>query len=95
MTEMVKAFDFTLRREETVDRRRCFVLAATRKRNYQPISRDTKVLKGMRGEMWIDAEQYQWVKVHAEVFRPVAFSLFHRGCATGYGIHARGKTSGE
>ena len=30
----------------------------------------------MRGKMWIDAEQYQWVRVHAEVFRPVAFGLF-------------------
>ena len=30
----------------------------------------------MRGKMWIDTRQYQWVKVHAEVFRPVAFGLF-------------------
>jgi hypothetical protein len=36
----------------------------------------TQVLTGMRGRMWVDAEQYQWVKVHAEVFRPVSFGLF-------------------
>jgi hypothetical protein len=30
----------------------------------------------MRGELWVDAEQYQWVKVHAEVVRPVNFGLF-------------------
>ena len=76
MSEMMKAFDFTLRGEETVKGRRCFVLAATPGASYQPKNRDTKVLKGMRGEMWIDAEQYQWVRVHAEVFRPVAFGLF-------------------
>jgi len=76
MSEMVKAFDFTLRGEEAVAGHRCFVLSATPKPRYQPISRDTKVLKGMRGEMWIDAEQYQWMKVRAEVFRPVAFGLF-------------------
>ena len=25
--------------------------------------------------MWVDAAQYQWVKVEAEVFRPVTFGL--------------------
>ena len=76
MSEMMKAFDFTLRGQETVNGRRCFALAATPRASYQPASRDTRVLKGMRGEMWIDVEQFQWVKVHAEVFRPVAFGLF-------------------
>jgi hypothetical protein len=76
MSEMMKAFDFKLRGEETVNGRRCFVLEATPRANYRPKDRDTKVLKGMRGEMWVDVEQYQWVKVHAEVFRPVAFGLF-------------------
>jgi hypothetical protein len=73
---MMKAFDFKLMGEETVNGRRCFVLAATPRASYQPKNRDTKVLKGMRGEMWVDAEQYQWVRVHAEVFRSVAFGLF-------------------
>jgi hypothetical protein len=76
MSEMMKAFDFNLRGEETVNGRRCFVLDATPRAAYQPKNRDTKALKGMRGKMWIDAQQYQWVKVHAEVFRPVAFGLF-------------------
>jgi hypothetical protein len=76
MSEMMKAFDFALRGQETVNGRGCFVLAATPRVGYQPRSRDTKVLLGMRGEMWIDVEQYQWVKIHAEVFRPVTFGLF-------------------
>jgi len=73
---MVKAFHFTMAGEDTIDGRRCYVLAATPRPDYRPVSRDTKVLKGMRGTMWIDAEQYQWVKIQAEVFRPVAFGLF-------------------
>jgi hypothetical protein len=76
MAEMVKAFDFSLTGEETVNGRRCFVLAATPRSGYQPVSRETRVLEGMRGTLWIDAEQYQWVKVRAEVFRPVEFGLF-------------------
>src|SRR5205807_7666656 len=76
MMEMVKAFDFKLLGEEAVNGRRCFVLAASPRPGYQPRSRDSKVVKGMRGKMWIDAEQYQWVKVRADVFQPVAFGLF-------------------
>jgi hypothetical protein len=76
LSQMAKAFDYKLEGEETVAGRRCFVLAATPKPSYQPVSRDTKVLKGMRGRLWIDEQDYQWVKVHAQVFRPVAFGLF-------------------
>ena len=75
-TEMTKAFDYKLTGEQTVNGRRCFVLQATPKTGYVPRSRETAVLKGMRGTMWVDADQYQWVKVHAEVFRPVSFGLF-------------------
>ena len=76
MQQMVKAFDFRLTGQERIDGRNCYVLAATPRPGYQPISRDTKVLKSMRGTLWVDTETYQWVKVHAEVFRPVAFGLF-------------------
>ncbi len=76
MAEMAKAFDYNLVGEETVNGRRCYVLNATPKPSYVPISRETKVLKGMRGRLWIDTEAYQWVKVEAEVFKPVAFGLF-------------------
>ena len=76
MQQMVRAFRFEMLGKETVDGRQCYALRATPRPDYQPINRDTKVLKGMRGTMWIDTQKYQWVKVHAEVFRPVAFGLF-------------------
>jgi hypothetical protein len=73
---MVKAFDFKIASRERVNGRDCWVLDATPRPGYRPINRDTRVLTGMRGRMWVDAQEYQWVKVHAEVFRPVAFGLF-------------------
>jgi len=76
MQEMVKAFDFHLNRNETVNGRECYVLDATPQHGYQPASNETKVLTGMRGKLWIDRQENQWVKVEAEVFRPVAFGLF-------------------
>ncbi len=76
MREMTNAFRFKLVGQESVNGHTCFVLEATPKPGYQPMSRDTKALTGMRGKLWIDTKEYQWVKVHAEVFRPVAFGLF-------------------
>jgi len=76
MSEMVKAFNFKLAGREQMNGRDCWVLDATPRPGYRPSSYQTKALTGMRGRMWIDTREYQWVKVHAEVFRPVAFGLF-------------------
>lgn len=76
LQEMIRAMDFRLEGEDTIDGHRCFVLEGNPKPGYQPVSRETKVLKGMRGRLWIDEQQFQWVKVQAEVFRPVQFGLF-------------------
>jgi hypothetical protein len=76
MREMVKGFDFQLVGQESVNGHNCYVLTATPRPGYRPISRDTRVLTGMRGKLWVDTREYQWVKVHAEVFRPVSFGLF-------------------
>jgi hypothetical protein len=76
MQQMLKAFNFKLLGQETVNGHRCYVLEGIPRPDYRPINRDTEVLKGMRGTLWVDTEKYQWVKVHAEVYRPVAFGLF-------------------
>jgi hypothetical protein len=76
MAEMVHAFHFRLIGHTTIDGRDCFQVEATPRPDYVPYSRETKVLSGMRGTLWVDAATYQWVKVTASVFRPVAFGLF-------------------
>jgi hypothetical protein len=73
MTEMTEAFNFKLVGEATVAGHPCYVLDATPKTGYVPKMRDTKVLTGMRGKMWVDKSTAQWVKVEAEVIRPVSF----------------------
>ena len=76
LREMISGFDFRVTGETTINGRRCFMLEGNPKPGYQPKSRETRVLTGMRGKMWIDEQDYQWVRVEAEVFRPVAFGLF-------------------
>lgn len=74
--EMVNAFQFELAGQESVNGHSCWVLDATPKPGYVPTSRETKVLSGMRGRLWIDQASGQWVKVEAEVFQPVSLYGF-------------------
>lgn len=73
---MADAFDFRIVGDEAVNGHDCWVLDATPKRGYQPPDRETRVLTGMRGRLWVDKTQNQWVKVRAEVIKPVSFYGF-------------------
>ena len=76
MNEMAEAFDYTLAGEERLDGRDVWLLDATPKPGYQPKSHETKVLLGMKGKLWVDKATYQWVKVDAQVVKPVSFFGF-------------------
>ncbi len=73
MQEMTRAFDYKLIGQETVAGRSCWVLDATPKPGYVPVNLDARVLTGMKGKLWIDKQDVQWVKVMAEVVKPVSF----------------------
>ena len=79
LKEMGEAFEFRLSGDAKVDGHDCWVLDAAPKPGYQPKNRDTKVLTGMKGKLWIDKSQYEWVRVEAEVVHSVSL----------YGIVAR------
>jgi hypothetical protein len=74
--EMAEAFDFKLVGEQRLDDRNVYVLQASPLPGYQPTSRETKILTGMRGTLWIGKDTYKWVKVEAEVTRPVWIGWF-------------------
>jgi len=76
MTQMAVAFTFHLNGEEPIDGHPSYVLTAEPRPDYRPVSREAKVLLGMRGKMWIDKDQFHWAKVEAEVIRPVTFGGF-------------------
>lgn len=76
LREMVGAFEFRLAGETKRNGRDCWVLEATPKPGYEPRTREGKVLAGMRGRMWVDKEEYQWVRVEAQVTRPVSLYGF-------------------
>lgn len=76
LSEMTEAFDFNPAGEEVVNGYGTRVFWAQPRPGYRPRSRETAVLTGMRGKLWIERSECQWVKGEAEVFRPVRFGLF-------------------
>jgi hypothetical protein len=76
MRNMTQALDFEITGEETVDGHPVYVLHARPRPGYEPQTREGKILTGMEGKLWIDKQTYRWVKVQAEVTKPVMFGGF-------------------
>lgn len=76
MQQMAVAFNFERIGDERVQGVECYRFKATPKPDYIPPVQKARVLKGMNGQMWIDKQQYHWVKVQAEVTEPVSFGFF-------------------
>lgn len=76
LEEMPKAFDFMLMGTSLKDDRETYVLNATPRRGYEPIDRQTRILTGMRGTLWIDRSAYGWVRAEAVVVHPVMIEGF-------------------
>lgn len=74
--QMTKAFDFRLVGKRHLNGYQVYVLKATPRAGYKPPDRDSEVLPGMEGTLWIDQKTYQWVKVEAHVIHPVRIEGF-------------------
>lgn len=76
MTQLGIAFTFKLLGEQKLGPFKVYVLKAKIRPEYNPPNRDAEVLTGMEGELWIDEQTFQWVKVEAHVIQPVTIEGF-------------------
>jgi hypothetical protein len=75
--EVPEAFNFTLLGEEKFGGRDMYVIGAEPKPGYQPRDSQARMLlPKLRGKLWIDKEEYQWVKIEAETIDTISFGLF-------------------
>jgi hypothetical protein len=74
--QMTTAFDFHLVGKRALNGYKVYVLKATPRKGYKPTDRDSEVLTGMEGTLWIDQKTFQWVKVEAHVFHRVRIEGF-------------------
>jgi hypothetical protein len=74
--QLTEAFKFEFVGEARLRGFDVYVVKATPRPGYHPPNIDCQVLPGMQGELWIDKNTSQWVKVTAQVIRPVSIEGF-------------------
>jgi len=74
--ELPDAFDFKIAGEEAINGGQAWVIDATPKPGYHPKSTSTAFFPKVKGRLWIDKQDYQWIKVEMETTGPVSFGGF-------------------
>jgi hypothetical protein len=73
---LLEAFDFRLVGEEIVEGRPAYVLEATPHPGYHPSGKYGKLLARVQGKLWVDKQDFGWVKVDGEVTQSFSMGLF-------------------
>jgi len=76
LREVPEAFTFRLRGGEMVDGYKTWALDAEPRPGYRPRLKRADLLTKFKGRIWIDKQEYQWVRVEAETTGTVSFGLF-------------------
>jgi hypothetical protein len=83
LRDMVNAYDFTLAGEETVGGADTWVIEATPRKDFHPTQPHADMLSKIKGKLWIEKNEYNWVKAEAESIDTISFGLFlfriHKG----------------
>jgi hypothetical protein len=75
LAELPDAYRFRLAGEEMVSGKPAWVIEADPKPEFRPKDIRSKILAKVRGKVWIDKAEYQWVKAEAEVLDTLSFGL--------------------
>lgn len=75
LAELPDAFRFHLVGEEAVSGKPTWVIEADPKPDFRPKDARSKVLAKVRGKVWIEKSEYQWVKAEAEVLDTLSFGM--------------------
>ena len=76
LEEVLQAFDFQLVGEEIADGRSAYVLQATPHPGYHPRGKYGKMFSKVEGKLWIDKQDFGWIKVDGQVTQSFSMGLF-------------------
>lgn len=76
LRDMVNAYDFKLVGEETIDGADSWVIEGTPRKDFHPTQPHADILSKIKGKIWIEKKEYNWVKVEAESIDTISFGLF-------------------
>jgi len=74
--EVPMAFDFQLAGEEVVDGRPAWVLQAAPHPGYQAQGKYGRMFSKVAGKLWVDKQDFGWIKVDGYVIQPFSMGLF-------------------
>jgi hypothetical protein len=75
LREVPEAFLLTLQGTEQFGGRPVWIIQAEPKPGYKPKIKRAEILTKLRGKIWVDQSDYQWVKAEVEVINPISFGL--------------------
>ncbi len=76
LRDILDAFDFQLIGEETFEGRSAYVLHATPHPGYHERGKYGKILSNVEGKLWVDKQNFGWIKVEGQVTQPFSMGLF-------------------
>ena len=76
LRDVVEAFDFHLIGEEILGGRPAYVLQATPHPGYHAHGKYGKMFPKVEGELWVDKQDFGWIKVDGEVTQSFSMGLF-------------------
>ena len=83
LRDMVNAYDFKLVGDDTINGADTWVIEATPRKDFHPTQPHGDILAKIKGKVWIEKKDYNWVKVDAESIDTISFGLFlfriHKG----------------
>jgi hypothetical protein len=83
LRDVTNAYNFSLVGEETVNGADTWVIEATPRKDFHPTQPHADILAKIKGKIWIEKKDYNWVKVEAESIDTISFGLFlfriHKG----------------
>jgi len=74
--EVPDGFDFQLIGEEVINRRPAYILRATPRAGYRAHGRYGKLMSKVEGKLWVDKQDFGWVKVEGDVTQSFSMGLF-------------------
>jgi hypothetical protein len=76
LRDLLEAFDFKLIGEEFVSGRPAYVLQATPHSGYHAHGKYGKLFSRVEGKLWVDKQDFGWVRVDGEVTQSFSMGLF-------------------
>jgi hypothetical protein len=76
LQDLLEAFDFNLIGEELVGGRPAYVLHATPHPGYHAHGKYGKLFSRVEGKLWVDKQDFGWVRVDGEVTQSFSMGLF-------------------